>query len=399
MASHRLDYDDAYTTRFEARVAGVGEHRGRSAVELESTYFYPESGGQEADRGTLGAGRVVDVQSGDDGRIWHVVEADPALGTASTVAAEVDWPRRFDHMQQHTGQHILSAAFERVLEAETISSRLGEQRCTLEVGLDQTDWRSVESVENAANAVVWEDRPIERHWVDEAGLARFSLRKAPAVRDRIRIVQIPDWDVSACGGTHTRRTGEVGIIKVVGWEKVRGRVRFEFLCGQRAARDYGWRLEALVESARRRTLGDRELIGHLEKAASERDQLRKQLGELARRLLAAEARERVGDPPRPVAERMDERSREELRTLTLECVGLGAPWAAWAAAAPEPVLMIGSVRGGDRDLRRLLPDLLERARGKGGGSPDLVQVTASDAESLQAAWEWAVSALRSGEIP
>ena len=111
---------------------------------------------------------------------------------------------------------------------------------------------------------MWEDRPIERHWVDDEGVKRFALRKPPKFTGRIRIVEIPDWDVSACGGTHTRRTGEVGVIKIVRWEKVRGNVRFEFLCGGRALRDYAWRTEALLEAARRRTLKDRELIAHLE---------------------------------------------------------------------------------------------------------------------------------------
>ena len=254
MASERLYYDDACTTAFTARITAVGEHRGAPAVELERTFFYPESGGQEADRGTLGGARVVDVQADGDERVWHVLDApDPGLAVGVEVAAEVDRARRFDHMQQHTGQHILSAALERVLSAPTVSSHLGGERSTIEVPLAGCDWRAVDRVEEAANRVVWEDRPVERHWTDAAGVHRFALRKPPQVVGPIRIVEIPDWDLSACGGTHTRRTGEVGVIKIVGWEKVRGNLRFEFLCGGRALRDHAWRTEAMVEGARRRT--------------------------------------------------------------------------------------------------------------------------------------------------
>jgi alanyl-tRNA synthetase len=232
MSSERLYYDDAYTARFTARVRAAGEHKGRPAVELERTFFYPESGGQEADRGTLGDAGVVDVQADAEERVWHVLDpAGPPPAAGTEVSCTVDWARRFDHMQQHTGQHILSAALERVLSAPTVSSHLGEERSTIEVPLPATDWRAIERVEDAANRVVWEDRPVERHWTDAAGVQRFALRKPPQVVGRIRIVEIPEWDVSACGGTHTRRTGEVGAIKIVGWEKLRGNLRLEFLCG------------------------------------------------------------------------------------------------------------------------------------------------------------------------
>jgi alanyl-tRNA synthetase len=388
MTSERLYYDDSYTVRFTARVAAVGEHKGRPAVELERTYFYPESGGQEADRGVLGGARVEDVQSDDDERVWHVLQAEGHLAAGAELSGEVDWPRRFDHMQQHTGQHILSAALERVLSAPTLSSHLGEERSTIDVALADADWRAVDRVEEAANRVVWEDRPVERHWTSEADVHRFALRKPPQVKGRIRIVEIPEWDVSACGGTHTRRTGEVGVIKIVRWEKLRGNLRLEFLCGGRALRDHAWRTEVLTEGARRRTLKDRDLIAHLERAAAERDELRKRLDEMVERMLVADARERVGQPPRGVADLAPVRPRDEVRRFALKCLEAGAPWVVVGAAAPEPVVIAGRARSLSGDLKTLLPGLIERARGKGGGSPDLIQVAAADAASAQQAWSW-----------
>ena len=404
MSSERLYYDDSYTTRFEAAVTATGTLAGRPAVELERTYFYPESGGQEADRGRLAGWPVLDVQADDDGRVWHAIGELPGSASgppldvlAGTVSAEVDWRRRFDHMQQHTGQHILSAAFLKELSTATLSSHLGVERSTIELERDELDWEAIARVENAANAVVWDDREIVRHWVDDEGVKRFRLRKPPARSGRIRIVEIPDWDVSACGGTHTRRTGEVGTIKVVRWEKLRGHVRLEFLCGARALRDHAWRTEALIEGARRRTLKDRELIAHLERAASERDELRKRLELLSERLIVAEARDAVGDPPRAVTRFDAERPREEVRRFVIKCLDAGAPFVVAAAAAPEPVLVVGRAKASGRDLKALVPQLLERSRGKGGGSADLVQVTAVDATAAERSWRYACEALTEAE--
>ncbi len=392
MPSTRLDYDDAYTTTFAARIVARDTHAGRPAVELDTTYFYPESGGQEADHGRIGAVPVVDVQNGEDGRIWHVVDA-PSAGEVTDAGAEIDWTRRFDHMQQHTGQHILSAAFERVRNAATLSSRLGEERATIEVDLRSADWALVDEVERAANAIVWEDREVLRHWVDDEGVQRFELRKPPKFSGRIRIVEIPGWDASACGGTHVRRTGEVGLVKIVRWERVRDNLRFEFVCGARGLRDYAWRTEALLEGARRRTLHDTQLIGHLEKAAAERDELAKRVRELSARLAGIEAAARVAGSPGGVAEARDRWTRDEARAFAFRCVELGAPWVAVAAGTPEAFVMLARPKPGAGDLRTLLPGLTERSRGKGGGSPDAITVTASDGGMARAALEWAASEL------
>jgi alanyl-tRNA synthetase len=391
MGSERRYYDDSYTARFTGEVVAVGELAGKPAVELRSTYFYPESGGQLADRGAIGASSLLDVQVGDDDRVWHVVDAPPE---GTSLACEIDWPRRFDHMQQHTGQHILSAAFERLLDAPTLSSTLGAERSVIEVGLADVDWRTVERVEEAANRVLWDDRAIQLHWTDDAHIGQFPLRKPPKVTGRIRVVEVPDWDWSACGGTHTRRTGEVGAIKIVGWERLRGNVRFAFLCGGRALRDHAWRTEALLEAAKRRSRSDRELIAHLERALDERDELRKRLNALAAARLADEAREAVGSPPRPVSVLAAERSREDVRAFALKCLEAGAPWVVSAAAAPEPTLVVARAKAdGALDLRSLVPALLAAARGKGGGSPDMVTVAAADADGARAAFEAANTAL------
>ncbi len=390
MASARRYYDDGYTRAFTGRVAARGSWGGAPAVTLEETWFYPESGGQLGDRGLLGEAPVRDVQADDEGRVWHVLDDVPR---ADEVACVIDWERRFDHMQQHTGQHVLSAALERECGWATLSSTLGAERSVIEIATPEIDWRVLERVERAANRLLWDDREIRLHWTDAAGVGRFALRKPPKVDGAIRIVEIPDWDVSACGGTHTRRTGEVGVVKVTGWEKVRGNVRLGFLCGERALRDHAWRTESLLEAAKRRTLKDRDLLAHLERAADERDELAKQLRDLRERALAADARARVGDPPEAVAEWADSRSRDEVRGFALACLTAGAPWVVSAAGAPEPVVVVARAKSHVADLKAMLPGLLAAAGGKGGGSPEQLQVAAADAAAARRAYDLARESL------
>ena len=391
MASDRRYYDDSYTTLFKGDITDVGVHAGRPAVELGVTWFYPESGGQLADLGTIAGSQVLDVQVDEESRVWHVVDTPPS---GRSLACEIDWPRRFDHMQQHTGQHILSAAFERLKSAPTISSTLGAEKSVIEVGLSDVDWRTVEAVEAAANQVLWDDRALVLHWTDAEGIAKFPLRKAPKVTGRIRVVEVPEWDWSACGGTHTRRTGEVGAIKIIGWEKLRGNVRFTFLCGARALRDHAWRTEALLDAAKRRSRGERELIAHLERAMEERDELRKQLAVFNVRQLADEARAAVGTPPQPVAMLASDRSREDTRLFAIQCLEAGAPWVVSATSGPEPQVVVGRAKGDAAlDLRTLVPELLAAAKGKGGGSPDMITIAAADAASAKSAFEVAKSKL------
>jgi alanyl-tRNA synthetase len=394
--SERRYYDDGYTTRFTARATAVGEWQGKPAIELDETWFYPESGGPLGDHGTLGDSPVLDVQADDDGRVWHVVgDTPPAPHTApeAPLACAIHWPRRFDHMQQHTGQHVLSAAFEHVAKAATLSSTLGEERSVIELALPAIDWKRAAEVESRANALLWENRPIVLHWTDADGVKRFALRKPPAAHGRIRIVEIPDWDLSACGGTHTRHTGEVGVIKIVGWEKVRGNVRVAFLCGARALEDHAWRTEALLESARRRTLKDRDLIAHLERAAEERDELAKKLRVFEARQLADEAARRVGDPPAGIAELAEARSREDVRAFALACLSAGAPWVVSATRGPEPALVVARQKSAPGDVRTLLPELLALSGGKGGGSPEQVQLSAASAGQADAAFARAAAAM------
>ncbi len=378
-------FDDPYTTRFAAAVTARRRDASGLWVALDRTCFYPESGGQEADRGSLSGVPVLDVLEDADGVAWHRVERD----VPDAVEAEIDAERRASNRRQHTGQHVLSQAFLRMLGANTVSSHLGDDGGTLDFDRPSLTWEEAERVEAAANRVVWEDRPVVSRLVAAADLGRYALRRPPKVEGTVRLLEIEGWDVSACGGTHCTRTGEIGAIKIRGWERIRGHVRVEFVCGDRALRDHAWRVRQLVEAGQRRNTGDREVIEVLERALAEREELRKQVKSLETQLARAEAAElaaghRVSGES-VLCRVFDERSPDALRALARQLTGLGLERVVVAARGPTPFVVAGRPRGGAEDLRRWLPLLLERSRGRGGGGADEVQVTAADGAAAAAA--------------
>ena len=396
-AAHRPYFDDPYTTAFTATVtAERTDARGRW-VALERSWFYPTGGGQECDLGTLGPSAVVDVEEDDAGAVWHLLAPGPgsAPGPAvgDSVAATIDAGRRQGNRQQHTGQHVLSQAFERLLGAETLASRLGEFEGTIDLDRADLAWDEVARVEDAANAVVFDDRPVASIVVAPADLAAYPLRKSPKVTGPVRLVVVSDWDASPCGGTHCTRTGEIGPIKVRRWEKWKGGVRVEFVCGMRALADHQDRVRAMVEAALRRNTADRDVIDVLERAAEEKVALARQVKRLGEQLAEAEAAAWAAAGAVPGggnagwARIVDEREASALKSLALAVLRRGAPLVVLAARAPEPVLVVARPRDvKEPDLRALAPALLAAGAGKGGGGPDLFSMVARDGEHLLAAY-------------
>jgi alanyl-tRNA synthetase len=227
--TERLYYTDAYLREFEANIV-----EGGLRVYLDRTAFYPTSGGQLHDLGTLNGVALVDVVDEGD-RIAHVVESPLAEGPAK---GRIDWLRRYDFMQQHTGQHLLSAACVSLLDAATVSFHLGADDSSIDLAIPQLSWDDAFRVEAEVNRVIWEDRAVEVHFVNGDEIDRVPLRKPPTVTGTIRVVWVKDVDASACGGTHVPRTGAVGLLKIVRLERYKGGMRVGFLCGGRALAHY-----------------------------------------------------------------------------------------------------------------------------------------------------------------
>jgi alanyl-tRNA synthetase len=244
--TERLYHADSSLREFTARVVKRTPGERGPVVVLDRTAFYPTSGGQPHDTGTLDEIAVLDVWEDDDGAVAHLLERVP---DGDEVRGVIDWERRFDHMQQHTGQHLLSAGFVHLLAAPTVSFHLGSEDSTIDLNVPELDWESAFRVEADVNRVIWENRPVEVHVVDEADIHTMPLRRPPKVRGTIRVIWIKGYEAAACGGTHVQRTGAVGVLKITRLERYKGGIRVGFLCGGRALADYQRVLRTVQEAS------------------------------------------------------------------------------------------------------------------------------------------------------
>jgi alanyl-tRNA synthetase len=391
MKTERLYYADAYLTQFTAQVVERRESGGRVAVALDRSAFYPEGGGQLADQGMLQAGErqytVVDVQVEDE-VVWHVCEGEgPLAGTH--ISGAVAWARRFDHMQQHCGQHILSAAFVEVCGAQTIAFHLSGGSVTIDLASESLSAEQVAAVETLANEVVWQDVPINARFVNTQELAQIPLRKAPSVNSNVRVVSIGDFDHSACGGTHPQRSGGVGIIVVRGWARQKGGLRVDFACGGRALNDYRRMRGVATRSAAGLSVGVDELELAVERLRTSQDGLRKELAEangtlngyIAEQLYAA-SEEYAGAR---IVVREETGGVERLRSLAQQIGARPGGVAILAAAGERVQIVVACHPASGRDARAILQAGLALVGGKGGGSAQLAQGGGPGVDGLGAA--------------
>ncbi len=378
----RLFRADSFATHFYARVLEHVRHNDAPAVVLDQTAFYPSAGGQPNDAGALNGLRVLDVVERADGDIVHVLERE--WNGDDRIEGEIDWLRRFDHMQQHSGQHVLSQAFVRVCGLDTVAVHIGATECTLDLPA-AINAEAADRVERAANAVIFEDRLFRVYEVSDAQLASIPLRKAPKVSGSIRIVEIDDYDWSACGGTHVRSTGQIGLIKLGRLEKRGGETRVYFRCGGRALDEYRSVLHDMV------TLADDFAVSRSDvpqAVARLRDEARatakaleaahKTLAEFeARALLDAAAADATGG--KTIISVWDNRDINALRGLAKRlCAGPGV-LALLGGAGERAMICVARSRDRREDAAAILRAGLAQLSddtgntAKGGGSPDFAQ--------------------------
>jgi len=394
MITERLYYADSYLTHFSARVVARGERDGKPAVALDQSAFYPEGGGQPPDAGTLGGVAVLDVQA-EDGVVWHTL-AQPLAG--ELVQGQIDWARRFDHMQQHHGQHLLSAAFERLYELKTVSFHLGAASATIDLATPAISAEQAAAAEELTNQVIWEDRPVLARFVSPAELAQLPLRKPPRVDGPVRVVSVPDFDHSACGGTHPRATGGVGVLHIRRWERRGDTLRVEFLCGGRALRDLRWKNAALGRLAAALSVGPDEVEAAALRVREAEERARKRLANASEQLIHYEAQALVTQAElvgivRVVRRAYADRSLDEVRALAKEIAARGCV-ALLGLRAEKTQLIFARAEGLEIDSGKLLRATLERFDGRGGGQPALAQGGLPDASRLEAALDTAVELIQ-----
>jgi alanyl-tRNA synthetase len=375
----RLYYTDSHLTDFDATVIECSSLDGRNVVVLDRTAFYPTSGGQPFDTGDLGGARVLEVTDRDaDSAVAHVL--DRPIPPGQTVHGRVDWVRRFDHMQQHTGQHILSAAFVRTSGFRTESFHLGGDACTIDLSASP-DADQVRAAEDEANRIVWEDRAVGVRFVSAAEAAALPFRKEPARSGLLRVVDVSNYDLSACGGTHVVTTGAIGVIAVLGFERFKGGVRVEFACGGRALQRFRQLRDAVAGSVRRLSVLPSELPDAIERLQVDSRSARQQLRTTEERLatfeaeaLAASAKDGL------VAAVVPGEDAQGLKTLATAIAARRAHRAVLVSATRPALIAIARAPDAPGDAQAVLKALLQQFGGRGGGRPELAQGGGLDAE-------------------
>jgi alanyl-tRNA synthetase len=372
--TERIYYTEPSCRSFDAVVTEAVEHDGAPALVLDRTAFYPTSGGQPFDTGRLGTANVV-VTIDDAERVLHVVSASLSVGDA--VHGEIDWGRRFDHMQQHTGQHVLSAAYDRLLDNRTMSFHMGVETSTIDLAREVSS-ADVERAVDEANRIVWEDRPVTIRFVSPEEAARLPLRKEPVRDGPLRLIEIADFDLSACGGTHVARTGEIGVIAVTGAEKFRGGTRVTFVCGGRALRTLRAYRDAVAGSVRSLSVLPNELPAAIERLQADGKQARKTIARLQSELAGHEAARLIAASPvvegvHRAACVMDGWDAAGLKAIASAMTAKGQAAVAIIGTSAPIAAVVARSAGVTVDANAVLQQLLKRFGGRGGGKPELAQ--------------------------
>ncbi len=376
--SLRLYYDDPGLLAFDARVIASEPQAAGFRVALDRSAFYPTSGGQPHDVGHLRAsGRVLavsDVTADDDGNVWHHVDEPVAPGT--DVHGDIDGVRRHDLRQQHTGQHILSASFDHLCDARTESVHLGLDVCTLDLHREVTP-DECRRAEDHANGIVWENRPVTIRYADAEALASEPrLRKATGRTGRVRLIDIADHDLSACGGTHVHRTGEVGPIVIRATERLRGGTRVTFLCGRRALESFRVLRDVTDAAARALSVSAADLGDAVGKLREDLRQAQRRSKELAERLTAlqADALASAVSASGVLAAHLAEADAQGIRQAASQLVASpGRVVALIGGPSPHALVIARSQDRTDVDAGALVRLVCAAHGGKGGGRPDLAQ--------------------------
>lgn len=389
--TERLYYDQVYLKEFEATVLEVRPGKTGTEIRLDRSAFYPTSGGQPYDTGILGGAHVTDVYVDKDGEVWHVT--DEALEVGAKVRGEIDWERRFDHMQQHAGEHMLANAAWRHLGGFVQGLHLSTEISTIDVELPdgsmRVDDEMIRTLEDDVNEKIWRDVPIRQWFPTEEELDKLPLRKAPTVKEHIRIVQIGELEFVACGGTHPSSAGQIGLLKIVDARPSRGKMRLTFICGKRAYADYRKRHDVINRTARGLSAAWEQLDTSVETLKQKLQEAERQLSaaraaQAADRLQALTANSVEKDGWRIIAGDVGGVDMATLRDMASE--GIKTPNTVMLLAAYDgtnALLAYAASVDCPWHMGKLLSESAKACGGKGGGRPDFAQGSAPGLDAVE----------------
>ena len=379
MTTERLYYHDAYTVAFSAEVVERLTVDGRPALTLTRTYFYPAGGGQPADRGTIQGVEVLDVLTRSaDKAVLHLLAGEVG---GQTVSGQVDWARRFDHMQQHTGQHILTQAFVQEAGANTVGFHLSPDSVTIDLDAAPIAPDVLERVEDLVNQIICENRPVRTRFVPPNELDDVRVRLLPddLATEGVRVVEVEGFDATACGGTHVARTGEIGLLKVVKLERRGEETRVEFRCGWRALADYRQKNAMVNRLAAEFTVGHWEIDQAVERLKVERQALSRELKAARSQLLDYEEASLLAGAPEQAGRRLvkrafDERDAGEVRALASRLIQTPGIIALLGASGEKAQIVLARSADLPHDMAAILGAALPiLGSDRGGGRPDFAQ--------------------------
>ena len=400
----RLYYHDSFLYDFEADVREVQEGP-KPALFLDRTAFYPTSGGQVFDTGVISTEneklKVTEVVDSEDGRVVHYLEAPPkSLQPGSKIRGQIDATRRRDHMQQHTGQHVLSAAFVRLFNIPTVSFHMADDYCSIDLDTPTLTQDQIEAAERLANEIILENRTVDIRFVTREEAGKLGLRKLPpADRDELRLIDIHDFDLSACGGTHVNQTGQIGCVLLRKTEKVRQGWRVEFIAGQRAVATARRDFTTLSDAAALFSAHIYDVPQQARKSLDEIRSLRKQSEQAHEELAEAQAAALLAETPETSGRKLvirtfTDRDMNSMKLLA-QRLTRKAPnvIALLATTSPQPSLVFAQSAGQPDDMGALIKQTLSKLGGRGGGSKDLAQGGVPNAAGIESAIQDAAASL------
>jgi alanyl-tRNA synthetase len=402
--TQRLYYLDSFLYDFEAEVRELSEGA-RPALFLDRTAFYPTSGGQVFDTGVISTENekleVTEIADAEDGRVIHYLEALPKeIKPGTKIHGHINTARRRDHMQQHSGQHVLSAAFVRLFDLHTVSFHMADDYCSIDLDTPTLSKTQVQEAERLANEIILENRPVEIRFVTQEEAGNLGLRKIPvADRDELRIIHIRDFDLSACGGTHVNQTGQIGCILLRKAEKVRQGWRVEFVAGQRAVATARRDFTTLTEAAGLFSAHIYDVPMQARKSLDEIRSLRKQREQSLEELAEAQATAILAQTPETNGRKLITRNfadhdvnflkllAQKLTRLTSNAVAL------LATTSPQPSVVFAQSVGQSSDMGALMKEVMSKFGGRGGGSKDMAQGGLPNADVVTAAVDQASASI------
>lgn len=376
--TEKLFYKNAYIKEFDTvALRQAQDEHGNWFIVLAETAFYPTGGGQPHDMGMINGVQVVSVEE-IDGELRHTLEQQ--IEQADQIHGVVNWERRFDHMQQHCGQHILTAAFVELFQLPTVSFHLGVETCTIDLQTESMTEEILDKVEKRANEVIRENRPVETKWVTEGEALKYDLRKELTVADNIRLVIIPEFDYNGCGGTHPDSTAQVGSVKILGWEKQRNQIRIEFVCGERVLKQLHRKHGIIKELSRLLSSSEEQMSSSALQLLANNKILTKKVAELGEELLTYEAQKYFHEAvdwhgEQVVSSVFQNRSIKELQKLakimTSENRGMNLFLVTENGHQLQFVFARDSLAG--MNMKKIVKEVLPLVNGKGGGSEHTAQ--------------------------